>query len=64
VPKIRRGGYIFLARRSDHPPRHVHVYRNGRLIVKWDLENRTAMKGKASAKIIELIEQLEAEGRL
>jgi hypothetical protein len=32
--------------------------------VKWDLENRTAMKGKASAKIIELIEQLEAEGRL
>jgi hypothetical protein len=64
VPKIRRGGYIFVARRSDHPPRHVHVYRNGRLIVKWDLENRTSMKGKASAKVLELISQLEAEGRL
>jgi hypothetical protein len=35
VPKIRRGGYVFIARKSDHPPRHVHVYRNGRLIVKW-----------------------------
>ena len=33
APKIRGGGYIFLARRSDHPTRHVHVYRNGRLFV-------------------------------
>jgi hypothetical protein len=64
VPKIRRGGYIFIAWRSDHPPRHVHVYRNGKLIVKWDLENRTPMKGKVSAKVLELIEQLEIEGRL
>lgn len=64
MPKIRRGGYIFVAWRSDHPPRHVHVYRAGRLVVKWDLENRIAMKGKASAKILELIAELEAEGRL
>jgi hypothetical protein len=64
VPKIRLGGYIFIARRSDHPPRHVHVYRNGRLIVKWDLENKKSMKGKASARVLELLEQLEAEGRL
>lgn len=64
MPKIRRGGYIFLAWKSDHPPRHIHVYRNGRLIVKWDLENRTPMKGKASAKTLDLIAELEAEGRL
>jgi len=59
VPKVRRGGYIFIAWRSDHPPRHVHVYRSGKLIVKWDLENRTP-----SAKVLELIEQLQIEGRL
>ena len=64
MPKIRRGGYIFIARRSDHPPRHVHVYRNGRLIVKWDLENHQAMKGKASAKILGLIAELEQERQL
>jgi len=64
VPKIRRGGYIFIAWRSDHPPRHVHVHRNGKFIVKWDLENKTPMKGTASAKVLELIEQLEREGRL
>jgi len=64
VPKIRRGGYIFIARRGDHPPRHVHVYRNGSLIVKWDLENGKPMKGKAPARVLELIYRLEAEGRL
>ena len=25
--KIRRGGYVFISWKSDHPPRHVHVYR-------------------------------------
>ncbi|OGL19734.1 MAG: hypothetical protein A3K12_05825 [Candidatus Rokubacteria bacterium RIFCSPLOWO2_12_FULL_71_19] len=64
MPKIRRGGYVFIGRRSDHPPRHVHVYRDGRLIVKWDLENRTPMKGTASAKVLQLIAELEVEGRL
>jgi hypothetical protein len=64
MPKIRRGGYIFVARRSDHPPRHVHVYRNGKLVVKWDLENGKSMKGKASARVLEWIKQLEAEGSL
>ena len=64
MPKIRLGGYIFIARRSDHPPRHVHVYRKRRLIVKWDLENGKPMRGKASARLLALIAQLEAEGRL
>lgn len=64
MPKIRRGGYIFIARKSDHPPRHVHVYRSGMLVVKWDLQNKKAMKGAASAKILELIGQLESEGQL
>jgi len=64
VPKIRLGGYIFIAWRSDHPPRHVHVYQKGRLVVKWDWENKKPMKGKASAKVLKLIAELEADGRL
>ena len=34
MPKIRRGGYVFLTWKGDHSPRHVHVYRDGRLILK------------------------------
>ena len=62
--KIRRGGYIFLTWKGDHGPRHVHVYKDGKFIVKWDLENGTAMSGKASRRVRELIEQLQEEGLL
>jgi hypothetical protein len=37
--KIRRGGFVFVTWKGDHSPYHVHVYRDGTLVVKWDLEN-------------------------
>jgi len=55
---------VFITWKSDHPPRHVHVYRDGKLIVKWDLDNRNPMKGSATRRILELIAELEAEGLL
>ena len=55
---------MFVTWRGDHTPWHVHVYRDGKFIVKWDLENRKAMKGKAPPKVVELIGELESEGRL
>jgi hypothetical protein len=64
VGKIRRGGYIFVSWIGDHAPRHVHVYRDGTLVVKWVLENRRPMKGEASRRILKLIEELENEGEL
>jgi hypothetical protein len=64
VGKIRRGGYVFVSWIGDHTPRHVHVYRDGTLVVKWDLENRRPMKGEASRRILKLIEELESEGNL
>jgi hypothetical protein len=64
VPKIRRGNYVFLAWSSDHGPRHVHVYRDRRLVVKWDLEHWRPMKGEANARVERLIGELASEGRL
>ena len=62
--KIRRGNYIFLTWAGDHSPRHVHVYRKSRLVVKWDLDNCQPMKGKANRRLIQLIEELDGEGML
>ncbi len=62
--KVRRGGFVFLWWKGDHEPRHVHVYRDGKLVVKWDLENRMAMKGRAPRRVVDLIAELEAEGLL
>jgi hypothetical protein len=64
VPKIRRGGYIFFVWKGDHPPRHVHVYHGGRLILKWDLDNKKPMKGKTSRRVLNVIEELESEDLL
>jgi len=40
------------------------VYRDGKLVVKWDLDNAKPMKGRAPRKIIQLIAELEAKGLL
>lgn len=62
--RVRRGGYVFVTWKGDHPPRHVHVYRDGRLVLKWDLENEVAMFGTLSRRLRRLIARLEAEGEL
>ena len=62
--RIRRGGYLFINWTGDHPPHHVHVYRDGRQILKWNLDDGCAMEGRATRKILRLIEQLKEEGRL
>jgi hypothetical protein len=62
--KLRRGGYIFVTWKGDHSPRHVHVYRDGKLVVKWDLDNGKPMRGDASKRVVELIEELDSEGLL
>lgn len=62
--KVRRGGYVFVTWKGDHPPRHVHVYRDGTLLVKWDLDNKKPMKGKATRRVRELIKTLQSEGLL
>jgi len=62
VGKYRRGGYVFVTWKGDHPPRHV--YRDGKLVLKWDLGDKKAMKGRASARVLALIAGLQAEGVL
>ena len=64
VSKVRRGGYVFLTWKGDHSPRHVHVYRRGKLVVKWDLENWQAMRGRADARVARLLRRLREEGAL
>ncbi len=62
--KLRRGGFVFLTWKGDHSPRHVYVYRDGRLVVKWDLDNKKAMEGKPTRRVLGLIRELRTEGLL
>ena len=49
---------------GDHSPRHVHVYWNGRLVLKWDLDHGKVMKGRGTKRLMRLIADLEREQRL
>ncbi len=64
--KIRRGGYVFIWWIGDHSPRHVHVFdKNNRIITRVNLETMQPMDiPQISGKILALIRQLQAEGRL
>ncbi len=55
---------MFLAWAGDHSPRHVHVYRNGALLLKWDLENWRPMYGTPAPQVLCLIRKLQSEGLL
>ena len=63
MTKVRRGNYVFLSWSGDHG-HHVHVYRDGKMIVKWDMDHHLAMQGKATRRIRLLIRELQEEGRL
>lgn len=62
--KVRRGGYVFVTWKGDHGPRHVHVYKDRRFVVKWDLANGRAMEGSADERLRRIIAELEKEGRI
>lgn len=55
---------MFVTWKGDHSPRHVHVYRDGRLVMKWDLEGSRAIEGRTGVRLRKLIEALIKEGLL
>ncbi len=55
---------MFVSWKSDHSPRHVHVYRDGELVVKWDLQRGKPMKGEATARLRNLLNRLVGDGVL
>jgi hypothetical protein len=55
---------VFVSWKGDHAPWHVHVFRGGRLVVKWDLEHDMPLRGRATRRVVELITALRREGRL
>ena len=64
VSKVRRGNYVFLTWSGDQLPRHVHVYKDRKLVVKRNLDEWLAMEGEAPKRVIRLLAELVEEGVL
>jgi hypothetical protein len=64
MSRIRRGNYLFVTWVGDHSPRHVHVFHDGRLVVKWDLDRWRPMQGVAGRRVLALLRELREGGLL
>ena len=62
--RIRRGGYIFFMAQGDRSPRHVHIYRDGVMVAKFDLEGWEVMAGNIDRRLRQILKQLREEQRL
>jgi len=62
VGRWKRGGVIVVLYSTDHDPRHVHVFEDGKRLLKFDLESWTVMEGKLTAKARKALESLRQEG--
>lgn len=62
--RIKRGGYIFFTAKGDHNPPHVHIYRDGEMVAKFDLQDWQPMTGKVDRRVKQILRRLREDGRL
>ena len=43
MPTWRSGGFLIRLYTHDHPPLHVHVFRDRHLVARFDIEGRRFM---------------------
>jgi len=55
---------VFVTWVGNHPPRQVHVLRDGGLVLKWNLDKDVTMFGTATPVLVAFIRELCEEGRL
>ena len=60
----KRHGVIVVLYATDHDPRHVHVFEDGKRLLKFDIETWAIMEGKMTAKAKRALETLRREGIL
>jgi len=64
MPTWKAGGYVIRMYERDHPPLHVHVFRDGREVARFDVENRRFMDGSDSRHAGRIERALEQVGLL
>ena len=59
----KRFGIIVVRYSMDHDPPHVHVFQDGKRILKFNIEDWTVMEGKITPKARKALELPRREGR-
>jgi hypothetical protein len=59
--RVKRGGYIFVTWKGDHSPYHVHIYKDGSEVLKFNLEAMVPIEGEVTKRLMKLILSLIKE---
>lgn len=60
----KRRGLIIVQFKYDHYPPHVHIFKNKKLVLKFDIKNWKVMDGRVFKKALLALEDLIKEGVL
>jgi len=58
----KRSGLIVVEHAYDHDPRHVHVFEDGKRVLKFNIDDWEIMEGNISLKAKRALELLRKEG--
>lgn len=65
MPTWKRGGYQVRMYMNDHPPRHVHIFRDREELDRFDIENWQFMDGTIGShygRVLKILDRLALEG--
>ena len=61
--RIRCGGFLIEWWMGDHSPKHIHIYKDGRLIAKVQVPGLPLLKGSMNKKLRKILVELIQEER-
>ena len=62
--RVRRGGYIIEWWIGDHYPKHVHVYRDEKLIAKVQAPGLLVLTGQIDRRLLKILQELVREKKI
>lgn len=62
--RIKRGGYLIEWWIGDHLPKHVHIYKDGKMIAKVQIPEMLVLRGNLSRRLKRIIHELVKGGIL
>jgi hypothetical protein len=58
----KRFGIVIVQYATDHDPPHVHIFKNGKRLLRFNIEAWETMEGKMTSSARKALEALRREG--
>lgn len=64
MTKWKRKGLIVIKHRYDHKPEHVHVFQDGKSLLKFDTQKWQVLSGQLTPQARKVLEELREEKKI